>query len=172
MSDVELSNWPTKPAAAATLQCSVRVLERRIQAGLIEVRRGPQTKPGVRGELVCNPADVSKLLPPAFTMPPAEAGAIATAANGALAQAGPPSLHAIAALLAATAGAFQHQPQRMLAEQKLWLTPEEAEEVSGLSKNFLKRECRAGNLTAVRDGRKWKIQRQALERFNGAGGAK
>lgn len=172
-SDPDLSSWPTKAEAAAALHCSVRVLERRIQAGEIEVR--PRRRPGARRELVCNPHDVDSLRPPAFAMPAAEVqGADAADFAGHTAErlhqqqliaAAPPSLPAIAAWL--TEALHAKQSTATEPDAKPWLTIDEAARLSGLSQNFLKRECHSGALKAVRDQRAWKIQRTSLLSFDG-----
>ncbi len=170
MSEPDLSAWPTKAAAAAPLHCSVRVLELRIQVGEIEVRPRRQAKLGSRRELVCNPDDISRLQPPAFEMPADEresvAGANARPDQQRMPAMAPPALPALAAWLATTSAA----PQRSEPAQTLWIPINEAAQITGLSKIFLRRACEAKTITAVRDGRQWKIQRAALARasFNGS----
>lgn len=177
MSEPDLSAWPTKAAAAAALQCSVRSLELRIQGGEIEVR--PRRRPGQRRELVCNPRDIESLKPPAFVLPAsselkranANGLAVPTTQRGDQPPSSgnaPQALDALAAWLSTTAAA--QQPQNAPEEPKPWLTLDAAAQLSGLSQAFLKRECRAGNIRAVRDQRKWMIHRPSLLAFDGTTG--
>jgi hypothetical protein len=55
---------------------------------------------------------------------------------------------------------------RIGAREKLWLTIDEAVELSGRSRAWLLRVCQEGQLTAEKDGG-WRILRRSLEVFTG-----
>ena len=148
-----LDEWKTKAEAAAILGCSVKTVERLVAAGKIskEMRRMTGRKPLP----VFNPEDIerereeSAVLKP---LPVAEEGS-----GGALMRQERENGAGFFAQFAAAVG----NPQLRLGE-KVYLTLEEASAYSGLSKTWLLRKVKAGELEAFKDGG-WKIRRSELE---------
>lgn len=146
----DLSQWLTKSQAAEQLRTSISTIERMIQRRELESTHRPQ--PGRKPETVVSPADIARMRPlvatPAFLTAPQtqELAAIA-----------PTPAAAIAPLLAAFSQAFTQPriPQR-------YMTLEEASEATGLSVRYLRGVIKAGQLQAVKDGRKWKVKPSEL----------
>lgn len=161
----EFEEWPTLAEAAEQLTTTERSIQRRIAAQEIEAR--PRHRPGRRPETVCNPRDIERLKPTAHVMP-ADSGSRRELARLTPPAPAPPqpeaqALAPLLAALAATIGAGQHS--EALDMNRRWLTLEEASGHTGLSSNFLRRQKKAGKVTAVRDGREWKYDRQSLDNF-------
>jgi excisionase family DNA binding protein len=159
----DLSSWPTTREAADTLQCSVKSIQRLIAAGKIEARK--RQRKGKSPETICNPQDVSNLLPAAHIMPatiPAAhpSGVAPKPANSHEIFPIAPALQGLGSLLASIATAATATPAA-----KRWLTLQEASDSCGLSVRFLRRAILAGDLHAVRDGRTWKIRREDLDKL-------
>lgn len=167
----ELSEWPTIKEAAAALQTSPRSIERRISAGEIETKK--RSRPLRKPETVCNPADVQRLKPPAHVMPAEQARLNTRPAEqsdaGELVRTGPgtqernPALSALDLLVGL--GATMAAKNESRASHKRWLTVAEASDSSGLSERFLRGLIRSNGIAAVKDGRTWKIGRDALEEW-------
>jgi excisionase family DNA binding protein len=68
-----------------------------------------------------------------------------------------------------TANAEPTAPPSVPLDKKSWLTLREAAALSGLSTAFLKRSIDAGDLPALRDGRRWKINRFLLQCWRPSG---
>ena len=161
-----IEDWLTIQDAAKELQTSPRTLERKIARREIEAAKRP--RPGKRAETVVNPKDLQELQPTAFVVPAAAGptaegkGAVKPAANLQSLRAqqnrstgmSPHPLEILAA-------ALLHQQQQPARGQ--WIDLEEASLYSGLSPKLLKKEIRAGRLTAVRDEHTWKTTRKALD---------
>jgi len=171
MSESTELSWPTVTEAAAQLKTSARTVLRKIAAGEIEARKRPRL--GAKAETVCNPADLQKLLPAAHVMP-ADGASSAIAARkppagrNALGLAGQAHLQNFLDRLAASLAtiASSQRPRIEEGTGKRWLTLQEASEHSGLSARLLRRAIQAGELRAIRDGKRWKIERDALDRFD------
>lgn len=67
--------------------------------------------------------------------------------------------------LAATRGDAPRQKRHAPTEAKLLLSVEEAQSLTGLSRNSLMEAIRAGRLAARKVGRAWRIKRRDLEAF-------
>jgi excisionase family DNA binding protein len=162
-----LASWLTKQEAADKLQTSVRSIERRIAVGEIEARKRRKSGPKHLFETVVNPVDLEKLLPAAHIMPIGEQAPAAGSHRADSAAAAPPStnFYDFFQALLTTFATNATTPHQAAATVKNWLTLAEAAEHSGLSETFLKRQCQAGNIKAVRDGREWKIHRPSLDAF-------
>jgi excisionase family DNA binding protein len=162
-----LASWLTKQEAADRLQTSIRSIERRIAVGEIESRKRRKNGPKQLFETVVNPADIDRLLPAAHIMPVGEQAPAASSNRVDSAAAAQPStnLYEFFQALLATLATNATIPRQVAAAAKNWLTVAEAAEHSGLSEMFLKRQCQAGNIKAVRDGREWKIHRPNLDAF-------
>jgi hypothetical protein len=184
MSEPIETTWPTETEAAAALAISVKSVQRYATKGLIEIRKRPRT--GRKPENICNPSDVTKLLPVAHEMP-ASAIARVSAPERMVRHAHPAPF---AADFRAMIRTISHELETDKREReivatrppKLWMTLDEAVERSGLSrldllevcKESLRREQPAGQFPTalkpqliVRKSKGWKILRKSLEAFEG-----
>ena len=59
-----------------------------------------------------------------------------------------------------------NRPESIGVREKLWLSLEEAQQYSGLSRNMLLDLCREGRVVACKSGG-WRIRRASLEEFEG-----
>jgi excisionase family DNA binding protein len=167
-----LESWPTETEAAAQLGTSAKTIARYASQGKIEVRKRP--RPGKKPENICNPRDVDRLRPVAHVMPDtgtqddALSDEFVEGAKNVLALRPKPQPETAAFLdfIRTIATAIETQ-RRIVQMPTLWLTLKEAAELSGLSKNYLKRMIESTKLQAVRDRRGWRIRRAALEAFEG-----
>jgi hypothetical protein len=179
------TTWPTETEAAAALAISVKSVQRYVTKGLIEIRKRPRT--GRKPENICNPSDVSKLLPTAHVVQ-AVGLARVSAPERTLRQA---HLAPFGADLMAMIRTISHELETDKKEReivatrppKLWMTLKEAVEYSGLSrldllevcKESLRRDRLADQVSEgrskpqliVRKSNGWKILRRSLQAFEG-----
>lgn len=104
--------------------------------------------------------------PPSAIAPKPPAAAMALAAPVAATS---QALEKVAAGIVGFTSAFDSFTQRKPAvpiTEKLWLSLEEAEELSGLARATLLKLAQSGAVTALKSGG-WKLQRKSLEAFNG-----
>jgi hypothetical protein len=153
--ELSLADWPTIPEAAAKVGASQRTIERRIAAGEIETRTRP--RPGKRPETVCHPRDIDKLLPPAHVMPTNGSTALQVRRT----EIGP-TFDAAVERIASILTSSRDTGGNVAITEKLWLTLDEAAELSGLGYSVLK-----GLAKPVGPHGALRVQRKALEAFNG-----
>lgn len=148
----DLAHWYSHAEAAAKLNISERTLVRLVTEGHKDFPFKPEVRKrqrdgGRKPENVYKPEDVDALAAQRETK------VLAHPAPGprlpALEQLVPPSF----------AGVLENCIKRLQLSQPLYLTIEEAHQVSGLSKAFLRR---AAPEIGFRDGRTWKIPRGNL----------
>jgi excisionase family DNA binding protein len=156
----DYSTWYTKQAAADAIGVSTKKIEQLAKTK--QIQQGAWTRPTGGPKLaVYSPNDVNRLArasqPRAFVVPPANGGHI----DGAALVVASPALPPIdgAALLRAMLQTVQKASQ---SSEKVFLTILEAADLTGLSKTYIRRECREGRLPAVQDGQVWKIRRTTL----------
>lgn len=160
MNNGATAEWISKEDAAAILKTSTRSVERMAAAGKLETTK--RQRPGKSPETLYRTNDVMRLTPQAFEMPRAESAVATTPTAAATA---PPS-DAIA-MLGALLATMQENPRRSAPDTpRPWIGIEEASAISGLSRGFLRRLCTAGLIEAVRDQRRWKINRAKLLAFS------
>lgn len=159
----ELSAWLTKDQAAEALHASVSTIERMIRRG--ELENAHRTTKGRKPETVCNPAQIAARIEqpsnPGY-LTPGSASATGTPATASLAQVTKtpgPAQAPIQALLAALSQAIA--PPRPAK----YYTLEQAGKATGLSVQYLRRIIKAGSLSAIRDGRVWKIRERDLSQL-------
>jgi hypothetical protein len=163
MNNGATAEWISKEDAAAILKTSTRSVERMAAAGKLETAK--RQRPGKSPETLYRTNDVMRLTPQAYEMPPAES-AVATTPTAATTAPPAPPTDAIP-LLAALLATMQENPRRSAPDTpRLWIGIEEASAISGLSRGFLRRLCTAGLIEAVRDQRRWKINRAKLLAFS------
>lgn len=175
-----IDHWPTQTEAAKQLQVSPKTIERYAAQGKCEMRK--RQRPGKKAVNVCNPKDVERLMPKAYTLAtnePASADEPPLSTSTALAarredQEGAATLALIPAA-AKFAGSFETIATRIATfvqnvemtkslNEKLVLTIKEAA-ASGFSMAFLRRKVEDGSLKSFRDGRTIKIARASLDEF-------
>jgi hypothetical protein len=170
----DLTHWPTEAEAAAVIGCSVRTLQRYAGAGKIEIRTRPRE--GKKPENVCNPRDVDKLLPAAHVMPPEDDAersndrtppangvpAVNNFGNG-------KQIDTFFAFIAAITTIVATRQNVAKPEPRLWLTLDEAAELSGLTAAYIRDRARVGAINAAAGGPygALRIQRASLEAFAG-----
>lgn len=175
-----LAEWIPKSEAARLLGVGMRQIERREQNGLIEKRTMPRLPTESTGRVLYSRADVAALkagTPNMHARPVAEnrqnsqngsngptelARIPAGRARAALERGQDVSANAIAGhLLSVIAAKYAAPPA-----PKPWLTLDEAYEYSGLPKNYLLAEARAGRPFALNVGDnarpRWRFNREAL----------
>ena len=154
MGKVDLADWKTKVEAAAILECSEKTIERMAERREVE-RRVRRT--GTRPRPVYNPKDIEQRREQneaveAFPVVKRQGnGNALVKRNG-----GEDSFSPVIDLAAAM------QRPRVKVNEKFYLTLDEAVELSGLSRAYLLRQIKAGELKAIKD-RGWKIRRSELE---------
>lgn len=182
MTETDLSDWLLVQDAADRIGVSTRTVERLKRDGKLEQRLRRQE--GTPPVAVYNPEDVDRIAserrrPPAPFVLNADQGVGNGNGNGRA-----KGIRNIAAgdisqqltsvgddpirqLFAAALRAVLSPPSPTLSGSRvgepLFLTIAEAAAASGLSKTYLKRQCEAKTLKALRDGRRWKIKRTDLE---------
>jgi predicted DNA-binding transcriptional regulator AlpA len=122
------------------------------KAALIELRKAEERKKDVR--------------PPSAVAPKPPAVALALAAPVAATS---QALEKVAAGIVGFTSAFDSFTQRKPSvpiTEKLWLSLEEAEELSGLARATLLKLAQSGAVAALKSGG-WRLQRKSLEAFNG-----
>ena len=159
--------WLTKAEAATILGESVRAIERKAKEGKIETTkaackgRRPATLYSaadverIRDERQMSQRGASQLAPLPRQQPPRllqEGGTDAIAHT---------SLTQLATIAAALRSGAAMSPRR-------WIKVEEAATDSGLSKRFLHKLCRGGELLSVWDEGQWKIASDALQQWTPA----
>jgi hypothetical protein len=164
----QIPEWLTKSEAATMLSTSERSLERKATRGEIETRK--QRRPGKSPAVLYRTTDVLRLsqsntfqMPAAAPPPPTQLAAAPPA----------PPRDPTDSLIAALAGTISQQLRDtagiVTPAKRTWLTLDEAQNESGLSKRFLKRLCIGGKITAVWDEQKWKIAAAALAEWQPEG---
>jgi len=165
----ELSKWPNEAQAAEMIGASTKTVLRYVQAGKIEMRK--RARRGLKPENVFNPADLQRLLPPAHVMPsetPIETDGLPAPLKSA-------SANGVLAIIRTIATAIETERQTVQMP-KLWLTLEEAAEISGLRPSYLRDSCvdpeyyeEGRNLIGVRGGPHGalRIRRASLQAFAG-----
>lgn len=160
---LDLSKWLTKAETAAILGISERTLDRLGEQGKGPERR-LRPRPGKKPEPVYRPEDVQAMAAaqnkPMIIAPDSPLRTAPAAGSIAPRPPAQPPL-GVAEFFALVDGIAQKVTAVLPRAEKLWLTLEEAAQVSGLSEAFLRRLVRTGNLPAVRD-RAWKVRRSDL----------
>jgi hypothetical protein len=168
-------DWPTKSEAAQALGCSVRQVERMIEAGAIIT--GFRPVPHRRAACVCNPDDITRVAgerraaaqPQSVvrddkgmmrTLPEVDIAAVSGSISG-LSRVVMRELLGLASD-GARATVAASNPQAVPLSQKAYLTLDQAIEYSGLPKAELNRRMKMGLLETVRAGR-WYIRRKSLD---------
>ncbi len=166
----DISGWPNIDQVMAQTGKSRRTLEREVKAGKWHTRQ--RARPGVRPEVVFHPDQVAARTPPPTSwvtkgvpvmMPP----------DTAMAETQEPGipLDMITQVVTAVFERFAGVGQVAPAAQKLFVTLDEASELSGLSAGLLRKAAKEGKLTHALDADKSrhytvvKIKRAALEAF-------
>ncbi len=156
MEKIDLTEWKTKGEAAVILECSEKTIER--MAGRREIERRDRRIAGRKPLPVFNPQDIERLQAASAVV---EAFPVERQGNGGNAlvkrSRGVGELGDFLEL----AGALGQRP-RVAVNEKFYLTLAEAVELSGLSRAFLLRQIKSGELKAMKD-RGWKIRRSELE---------
>ena len=156
MEKTDLADWKTKAEAAAILECSEKTIERMV--GRKEIERRDRRIPGRKPLPVYNPKDIEKALQKTAAV---EAFPVQGQGNGnALVKRkrGVGDLHELIEHFA------PRERPRVALNEKLYLSLDEAVELSGLSRAFLLRQIKSGGLEAIKD-RGWKIRRSELEKL-------
>lgn len=154
----DLSAWLNKQEAAQRLGVSERTLDRMADKG---PERRMRARPGRKPEPVFNPEDVERLASKAFVVP----AALVPSEELATRQGPPPVLQMLLSVIQSLATTSHAKPQAAL-----FLTLDEAAEYSGLSKSFLRRVVREGQIPSVKDGLRTKISRHDLDNFASVAG--
>jgi excisionase family DNA binding protein len=157
----DISTWPTRHEAAQLCAVSLATVDRWIAAGKITTSKRP--RPGLKPEIVCNPADVRAYVPsmPAFPAYLTDSTALATTQQQPAAAAPAtiqPEMFALFAHLASEIARAVSPPSR----PQRFLTLEEAAQATGLTITYLRRRIKDGTLRAVNDGRSTKIRESDL----------
>lgn len=152
-----IEQWPSKQEVIERTGLGLRTLERKIQLG--EIRKDFRPAIGSKPIVVIHPDDATKLERLTLKPTPGERKDAATT---------PPVKRTKSARRhdAATEAGFSRDE----LERKLYLTLDEAEFLSGLSRKYLDRQRIAGILPCFKDGNWWKIRRVDLERYDAATG--
>lgn len=145
----DLDHWLTKRQAAALLGVGEKTIER--MANRAEVQKAKRKRPGAPMQVIYHPGDLERIkanreeAPGAFLVP-TETRALApstqTRPTGILAMSEAATLHALAAMAAATAGVRQ--------AERLFLTVKEAARFAGLGECHLRRQIKAGKLPLLK----------------------
>jgi hypothetical protein len=152
----KVEEWPTLEATAAKLGASIRTIWRYTKEGAIQTRK--RARPGKKPEIVCNPVDVERLMPP-------ESHAITEAGQSlTLKRAGRKPAASWEGALETIASIMTAQRESVAIGAKLWLSLEEASVYSGRTTAWLLRACQTGTLVAEKDGG-WKIMRESLDAY-------
>lgn len=152
----DLSDWPERTEAAATLQIHPATLDRWVTSG--KIRTAKRQRPGRKPAVVYNPADIAANTPavpeyPAYILPPEQSVALAAQQH----QQPTTNSTELVAIAAAIASAVSRP-----AEPQRFLTIEEASQLTGLSVTYIRRAVRDGMLRAVRDGKTAKVRKSDL----------
>jgi len=147
------SLWPSKAAAAAQLGCSVRTLERYIDAGRLRSRE--QHASGRKPVVVVDPESIAAVLEESRA-PAVRSGAVSSAGVD------------VPELFQQLLGAVAAGPRS--AVPRPWLTIDEAAEYSGLPRGWLLAQARAGSAIALDVGggvrRSWRFSRDRLAKVS------
>ena len=158
-------HWHDKKEAASLTGMSVKSIERLAARG--EIQQAERPRPGQRPATVYNPDDIARIAaeraPAPFVMPPektsvSQPGSIQGAA---MTPAQRPDMAAFGTFLEA----FRQEVKPKAKQPTRFVELEEASEISGLSRRYLRTAVKAGTLAAVRDGRTWKVRREDLDRL-------
>jgi excisionase family DNA binding protein len=159
-------DWPTIKETIRRTGMSERTLYRRMQDD--SLRQAYRKVPGRKPILVLHPEDVERLEAETVkpvALPPELIEVPATVPTG-----GKPATAGWVAELAAMAKDFLQERPPVRLSEKFMLTLDEAAELSGFSKSYLKRAISEGQLPYKKD-RGYKILRDHLWQFaaNGSG---
>lgn len=158
MADIDTESWPTKAEAITMTGLSLRTLDRLLESG--QIRKAQRRQPGRRSIVVLHPDDVERVRRENLPIPPVRPEIMfASQVPAPVDQGSTPTLPSpvvdfLSGILNAVAPYTGHA-------QKLWLSLEEAADLSGLSRSYLKSRIREGSLRAVKT-RGWKIRRVDL----------
>ena len=153
----QLDDWKTQAEAAEILKCSQKTVGR--MAAQKKIQRVLRRVPGRKPMPVFNPDDIEAIRaetaePKAF--PVKERGEEKALAHVPRQR----GVDLLAQLLADRISPARSVP----VEQKVFLNLKEAAEYSGLSKAWLMREIKSGNIKAIKTGG-WRIRRSDLEQL-------
>ena len=167
------SEWLTMTEIMKVLDKSRSSVERLAAAGVIATRVEP--RPHRKPERMYSATDGKKVaaneretgVPLRFAKPPVSTQlAIPMEAISSLRDVTTGLGNAATSSLRELMKEWQNMPDRIGPREKLWLTIDEAVELSGRSCAWLLRACREGLITAEKDSG-WKILRHSLEAFTG-----
>jgi len=153
MMKVDLVEWKSKAEAAAILECSEKTIERMV--GRKEIERQDRRIPGRKSLPVYNPKDIERLREKSAVV---EAFPVKGQGNGNALVKQKRGVGDLAALIDLFG---DRERPRVAVNEKLYLSLDEAVELSGLSRAFLLRQIKGGELKAIKD-RGWKIRRSEL----------
>jgi len=153
--------WLTKAEALSMLGKSDRSLDRLVAAR--KVQRTTRPRDGRTPEPLYNRADLERLTAVDAFPIAEEGGKQLTARRDAPPLPHPAQLAALVDFASAMRSLTAPSQAEASAIAMAWLTIDSASAHSGLSATLLRRLISAGELPALRDGRRWKIRREDLD---------
>jgi len=173
-----LSEWLTKQQAAETLGVSTKTIESFAAGGKLQSAKRSQI--GRPPAVVYHPADVTRLANerhanPAYVVPSSDAGAGAVVASPRTSPTASPSASPIQAMQERTVEDLrlalrlaveriqQDSGNPVALTDRVFLTVQEAAQLTGLPRTYLKELMREEKIPALKTGRGWRLRRRDLE---------
>lgn len=159
----DYSTWLTKPQAAEAIGCSTKTVEQLAKEGRIEraYYKRPETGATIS---VYHPKEVARIRKErnpdaaAFVLPEVSENSESAAVAIRQAVRTDDFLQAIAAIAAGS----QNSQNTVRIAEKLYLTLDQAAQLSGLPRSYIRAQMSAGALAAIKTGAGWRIKRADL----------